>query len=119
MKPQINKMITAPTDEAGALIRAIPAYRLAQVSGYKSAHYAENCCEDESGRFVLARRDELRDHTCNEPDDDRPEDVHGNFPLRVSPAVLGEDDRRHRTLTSRARMTLSSRLGLTEAIVID
>ena len=95
MKPQINKMITAPTDEAGALIRAIPAYRLAQVSGYKSAHYAENCCEDESGGFVLARRDELRDYPCDEPDDDRPDDVQGKFPLRCCLAGWGEDDLRH------------------------
>src|SRR5205823_5771083 len=42
------------SNEARAFVRAIPAYRLAQISGYKCAYYPENRGEDESGWFVLA-----------------------------------------------------------------
>ena len=79
-------------NQASAFVRAIPAYRLAQISGQKSSYYPENCGEDEPGRFVIAGRDELRDHTCDEPNDDRPDDVHGKFPLKVEPGRSGWKD---------------------------
>ena len=61
------------TNSQKALNSPARTYRLR----YKCAYYPENCGEDKSGRFVLAGRDELRDHTCDEPNDDRPDDVHG------------------------------------------
>jgi hypothetical protein len=77
------------SNQASAFVRAIPAYRLAQISGQKSSYYPENCGEDEPGRFVIAGRDELRDHTCDEPMMIVQMMCMANFPLRWSPADLG------------------------------
>ena len=78
----------------------------------KSSYYPENCCEDESGRFVAAGRDELCDHACDEPDDDRPYDVHGKFPKDVASPTGVMTIFAVAALASPAWTTLSNRLGV-------
>jgi hypothetical protein len=70
---------------------------------------ARHGCVSWNSRLTEAD-DELRDHTCDEPNDDCPNDVHGKFPLRCSPADWVRMIFATAALTSPAWMTLSSRL---------
>src|SRR2546430_16282575 len=65
------------SDEPGSLISVVPAHSLAQISRDKGSDNSEKRRENKSGWLVVPRRDEFRDHTCDEADDDRPYDVHG------------------------------------------
>src|SRR5690242_16688593 len=66
-------------DETGPLPRLIPADGLAEIGRDKRSGDAEQCGDDEPAR-VSARCDQLGDEAGQEPDDDRPQDVHGGNP---------------------------------------
>jgi hypothetical protein len=63
-------------DDAGAFSRAIPSERLAKVARHERADDSQNGRQNEAGRLVVSRHDELRNHAHDETDDDRPDDAH-------------------------------------------
>src|SRR5262245_42437103 len=62
-------------DETGALIRSVVADRLADEGREERAGNAEDGGQDETGRIVGAGRDQAREDTRNEADDDDPDDA--------------------------------------------
>src|SRR4051794_10490684 len=70
-------------DEAGALPGAVPADRLAQVSGHEGADDAEQGGDDEARR-IAAGMQELGDESRQETDDDGADDTHA-MTLRSHP----------------------------------
>src|SRR6185503_10094458 len=71
------------TDQAGALIGAVPAERLAEIGRDEGAGDAERRGEDEARRLVGAGVQEFRDDAGNEADDDKPENTHRPPPENV------------------------------------
>jgi hypothetical protein len=63
------------SDKTGALILAIPADRLSEVSRHECADDAQDGRQYKALRFVIPRRDQFGDHTCNKADDDDPDKV--------------------------------------------
>src|SRR5690349_135319 len=62
-------------DEAGALVGAVMADRLADPGRQESAGDAEDGGEDEPARIVRSRRQDARDDPGDEADDDDPDDA--------------------------------------------
>src|SRR6187455_576735 len=80
------------TDEAGALSGLVPAEGLPQIGGDERADHAENGGQDEAGRLIVARHQELGDDAGEEADDDGPDNAHENtFSINGGPPLSRPD----------------------------
>jgi len=75
-------------DQTRAFPGAIPSKGLAQPRSNERTDNSKNRCQDESRGFIAARRNQFRDHACDEADDDGPKYSHGAllFKVRVTMA---------------------------------
>jgi len=74
-------------EEAGALVRAIPAYGLADERRDECTGDAEERRQDKARRVVRARRQKARDDSGDKADDDDPNDLHGETPCEATNAA--------------------------------
>jgi len=64
------------TDQSCAFSSMVPAQRLSKVSCNESANNSKKSGQDEAGRFVITRHDELCYHPSDEANNDCPENAH-------------------------------------------
>ena len=64
------------------------ADRLSEVRRDERTHNAEERCEYKPGRLIGTGMDQLRNHSSNEPDDDRPQNTH----MQLHGARCGRSD---------------------------
>src|SRR5215204_2779950 len=73
---QYNDRSDDRANQTRALIGAIPAQSLTEIGGHECADDAQESCENEPRRLVLAGHEELRNHARDKADDQRPNDAH-------------------------------------------
>src|SRR3954451_17255098 len=75
------------SDQAGALVRPIPADHLPDERGKECAHDAKNSRKNKAGRIICAGSEEPCDNPGEKPDDDDPENIHDEPPNAEVPPI--------------------------------
>jgi len=71
-------------NQTGSLAGAVPTESLTQPSRDNRADNSKDGCQNEARGLVAPRRNELRNHACDKPDDDRPDNAHTALRFRLT-----------------------------------